>query len=286
MVNNLSLTKTLNAIEKEDLEVMLTVDEQGLVHHKSKIVGITGPPGAGKSTLLNDLIRTLYNGGETIAVLLIDPSDPYTKGAFLGDRIRLNNLPISPNIFVRSVASRGFLGGVSLHTPLFIKAFIAHGFSYILVETVGSGQNDVDINSIADATVYVTSPDIGDGMQALKGGSFNNFDLLVINKADLKGADRAETIIKGNHNITSKNKKLRLIKHQRGSDKSMGAIISNLEEIFMNMPLANRDRFVEYYQKTFLNYYALRYLLAKKALNNGEQGKNVIKRIMKIFDGS
>ena len=252
MRDYLPLVKLLNGIEKGLMEIILDVDRQELVNHGSNIIGITGPPGAGKSTLLSDMVSKIISQGEKVAVLLIDPSDPTTKGAFLGDRIRFNSLPIHPNLFIRSIASRGFLGGVSLYTPLFIKAFIQFGFKKIFIETVGSGQNEVDIYTVADTSIYVTSPDIGDSMQILKGGSMNNFDIMVINKSDLAGADRTETLLRRNADLLGNKGIMRIVKHQKGKESSLKDIFKHLEQRRELDVSERRSKLVRYYLRNIL----------------------------------
>jgi len=159
------------------------------------VVGITGPPGAGKSTLTDQLITTALAVGSfagkhefsEIGVLCIDPSSPFTGGAILGDRIRMQDHATNENVFIRSMATRGHLGGLSLAVPDAVRVLGAGGFSAVLVETVGVGQMEVDIASSADTTVVVTNPGWGDAMQANKAGLLEVADIFVINKADRAG---------------------------------------------------------------------------------------------------
>ena len=161
--------------------------------HPPYVVGITGPPGSGKSTLTDRLIATSWNvaqrGGPLgqIAVLCVDPSSPLTGGAILGDRIRMQDHATNDNVFIRSMATRGHLGGLSLAVPDALRVLGAAGFELVLVETVGVGQMEVEIASAADTTVVVTNPGWGDSMQASKAGLLEVADLFVINKADRSG---------------------------------------------------------------------------------------------------
>ena len=154
------------------------------------IVGITGPPGAGKSTLVNALIRELRITGRTIGVIAVDPSSPVSGGAILGDRIRMMAAADDDGVFIRSLASRGYLGGLSPAAVRIIDALDAAGKDVVLIETVGTGQNEVDIAEIADVRVVVTAPGLGDGIQAMKAGLLEIADIMVVNKADRDGADR------------------------------------------------------------------------------------------------
>jgi LAO/AO transport system kinase len=155
-------------------------------------VGITGAPGAGKSTLTNRLIKEVRADGLKVGVLAIDPSSPFTGGAILGDRVRMQDHATDEGVFIRSMATRGHLGGLSLATPEAIRVLDAAGLPYVLVETVGVGQVEVEIAGAADTTVVVVNPGWGDAVQANKAGLLEVADLFVINKADRPGAQEAE----------------------------------------------------------------------------------------------
>ena len=156
-------------------------------HHQ--VIGITGPPGAGKSTLVDGLIGEFISAGKKIAVLCVDPSSPFNLGALLGDRIRLSNWYNHPDVFIRSLATRGSLGG--LHPAILeITSFLnACPFDYIIVETVGVGQSEVEIAGLADATVVVMVPEAGDEIQTMKAGLMEVADIFVVNKSDRPDAD-------------------------------------------------------------------------------------------------
>ncbi|NJE04942.1 methylmalonyl Co-A mutase-associated GTPase MeaB [Thermococcus sp. M36] len=155
------------------------------------IVGITGPPGAGKSTLLDKLIRVVREEGKVVGVIAIDPTSPFTGGALLGDRIRMQRHSTDPGVFIRSMATRGSLGGLAKATNDAIKVLDAYGCDIIFVETVGVGQIEIDIVKTADTVVLVTVPGLGDDIQAIKAGLMEIADVFVINKADKEGADAA-----------------------------------------------------------------------------------------------
>jgi LAO/AO transport system kinase len=155
-------------------------------------VGITGPPGSGKSTLTSRLIASLRVGGSQIGVLAVDPSSPFTGGALLGDRVRMQEHALDPGVFVRSMATRGHLGGLALATPEAVRVLDAVGIPVVLVETVGVGQVEVEIAGAADTTMVVVNPGAGDSIQANKAGLFEVADLFVINKADRPGARETE----------------------------------------------------------------------------------------------
>lgn len=153
------------------------------------IVGITGPPGAGKSTLVNALIGEWRSQGRQIAILAVDPTSPFSGGAVLGDRIRMQEHATDPGVFIRSLATRGHLGGLSRSVLPLITLLDASGFEIILLETVGVGQEDVEIKNIAHTTVFVTVPGLGDGIQAMKAGILEIADVYLVNKADIPNAE-------------------------------------------------------------------------------------------------
>jgi LAO/AO transport system kinase len=153
------------------------------------IIGVTGPPGAGKSTLVNSLIEQLVSEGNKIAVLAIDPTSPFNFGSLLGDRIRMSGHFNSPDVFIRSLATRGSLGGLSAKTIEMADVLRAAGFDYVLVETVGVGQSEIEIAGLADITFVVLVPESGDEIQNIKSGLMEVADAFIINKADRDNAD-------------------------------------------------------------------------------------------------
>lgn len=157
---------------------------------KAYIIGITGPPGAGKSTFTDKIAKSLRLENKKIGIIAIDPTSPFTKGAILGDRIRMNDLSIDKNVFIRSMGTRGSLGGLSNATQAAIKVLDAYGCDYIFVETVGVGQSEIDIVKTADTTVMIMVPGLGDDIQAIKAGVMEIADIFVVNKADRDGAKK------------------------------------------------------------------------------------------------
>jgi len=160
------------------------------------VLGITGPPGAGKSTLCDALTTALRAAGQTVGVLAVDPSSPYTGGAILGDRVRMMRHHTDPGVFIRSMATRGWLGGLARATAEMTMLLDAAGRDIVMVETVGVGQDEVEIARLADVTVVVLAPGQGDDVQAIKAGIMEIADVFVINKSDLPGADKLEREIK------------------------------------------------------------------------------------------
>jgi LAO/AO transport system kinase len=163
---------------------------------KATIVGITGPPGAGKSTLVDQLTRTLRGQAKSIGIIAVDPSSPFTGGAILGDRIRMQSHHADAGVFIRSMATRGRMGGLAAGTFEMAMLMDAAGRDVILVETVGVGQDEIEIARLADVTAVVLVPGMGDDIQAIKAGLMEIADVFVINKADQAGADRLELELK------------------------------------------------------------------------------------------
>ncbi len=159
-------------------------------------LGITGPPGAGKSTLVTKLALEYRSRGETVAIVAVDPTSPFSGGALLGDRVRMHELSGDDGVFIRSMATRGSMGGLAVHTAQACDVLDAAGFSRILIETVGVGQSELEVAQTADTTAVVLVPESGDAVQAMKAGLMEIADVFVINKADREGADRAAQAIR------------------------------------------------------------------------------------------
>ena len=157
---------------------------------RAHVVGVTGAPGVGKSTTTNALVTAYRAAGRRVGVLAVDPSSPFSGGALLGDRIRMSEHAADPEVFIRSMASRGHLGGLSWAAPQALRVLDAAGCDVVLLETVGVGQSEVEVAGTADTTVVLLAPGMGDGIQAAKAGILEVADVLVVNKADREGADR------------------------------------------------------------------------------------------------
>ncbi|PXY25121.1 transporter [Prauserella coralliicola] len=175
----------------EDAHPQLPEIAAALTPHtgNARVVGLTGPPGVGKSTSTSMLLSALREQGKRVGVLAIDPSSPFSGGALLGDRIRMTEHATDPGVFIRSMATRGHLGGLAWATPQAVRVLDAAGFDVVLIETVGVGQSEVDVVRLADTTVVLLAPGMGDGIQAAKAGVLEIADVFVVNKADRDGAD-------------------------------------------------------------------------------------------------
>jgi LAO/AO transport system kinase len=157
---------------------------------QAHVVGLTGSPGVGKSTATSALVKVLRSEGKRVGVLAVDPSSPFSGGALLGDRVRMGDHALDEGVYIRSMASRGHLGGLAWTTPQALRVLDAAGFDVVLVETVGVGQSEVEVAGLADTTVVLLAPGMGDGIQAAKAGILEIGDVFVVNKADREGADQ------------------------------------------------------------------------------------------------
>ena len=157
---------------------------------RAHVVGVTGPPGVGKSTSTSELVRVLRGQGRRVGVLAVDPSSPFSGGALLGDRVRMGEHATDQGVFIRSMATRGHLGGLAWATPQALRVLDAAGCDVVLVETVGVGQSEVEVAALADTTLVLLAPGAGDGVQAAKAGILEVADVFVVNKADRDGADQ------------------------------------------------------------------------------------------------
>jgi LAO/AO transport system kinase len=158
---------------------------------KAQVIGITGPPGCGKSTLIAQLADRYRDSDHSVGIVAVDPSSQITGGALLGDRIRMGKLAADPRVFIRSMATRGHFGGIARATEDAVRILVAAGMDYVIIETAGAGQSDVDVKELAHTTIVVTAPGLGDEIQALKAGIMEIGDIFVVNKADMADVDRA-----------------------------------------------------------------------------------------------
>ena len=188
--NTRAVARAISLVENRDPHAQALID--GLYPHggRATIIGITGSPGSGKSTLTDRLIARERSAGRTVAVIAVDPSSPFTGGAILGDRLRMQDHATDPGVFIRSMASRGSLGGLAVAAGDAVRVLDAAGYDTLLIETIGVGQTEVDVVELADLVLLVLMPGAGDEIQALKAGVMEIGDFYVINKDDLPGADK------------------------------------------------------------------------------------------------
>ena len=186
-----ALARLLSLVEDESPQVRSVIKDLLPSTGRARIIGLTGAPGVGKSTVTSALVRAFRAAGGRVAVLAVDPTSPFTGGALLGDRIRMQDHAVDDRVFIRSMASRGHLGGLAASTPQAIRVLDAAGFEVLLLETVGVGQAEVEVASLADTALVLVAPGMGDAIQAAKAGILEVADVFVVNKADKPGAQEA-----------------------------------------------------------------------------------------------
>jgi LAO/AO transport system kinase len=188
------IAQIISAVENDASEGLLEhiFPHTGKAYH----IGITGPPGAGKSTMVNAIAKQLLAKNKKIGIIAVDPSSPFSGGALLGDRVRMNDLALNENVFIRSMATRGSLGGLAKTTKDVALVLDAAGMDYVIVETIGVGQVELDIAQVCDTTVVVLVPESGDSIQAMKAGLLEIADVMVVNKGDREGSERLVTELK------------------------------------------------------------------------------------------
>jgi LAO/AO transport system kinase len=281
------LARALTLVEN-DIAPSLALLKSLKIKNNVPVLGITGPPGAGKSTLVNAIASFLVLQNKKIAILAVDPTSPFNFGSLLGDRIRMAAQFNNPNVYIRSIATRGALGGISVKTLEMLDVLKASNFDLIIVETVGVGQSEVEIAGLADKTMVVLVPESGDEIQNIKSGLMEIANAFVVNKADREGADifcnNLKKLVNDSHQnlpvfktVADKNlgidklcdwiltpsenddyrKKLlvadkifRIIQHKRMQNLDKAALIDALERA-MNEPEFNAYKFAEQYTKTF-----------------------------------
>ncbi|MFC3039636.1 methylmalonyl Co-A mutase-associated GTPase MeaB [Virgibacillus xinjiangensis] len=191
-----ALARAITMVENEHPEKLDLLSDIFSLRKQAQFIGITGSPGAGKSSLVNRLITHIREEGKTVAVIAVDPTSPFSGGALLGDRVRMNEHFTDDGVYIRSMATRGSLGGLARSTKDAVRVCDAYGFDMVLVETVGVGQSELDIMKIVDTTALVLTPNSGDVLQIFKAGIMEIADLFVINKADLPGYGKLKALLK------------------------------------------------------------------------------------------
>ena len=261
---HISISKAVSIVESNGENYDLLISSLFFQSGHAYKIGVTGPPGAGKSTLIDRLISKFRKNDLTVAVLSVDPSSPFSGGAILGDRIRMNNYYDDRGVFIRSVSSRGSSGGISEKTELILEVFDSSGFDVVIVETVGVGQIELDVMNCVDCLILALVPESGDDIQTMKAGLMEAPDIFVINKSDREGSSKVELYI-----------------------RSM--LEDNLNEVDRHPPVVQtsykNERSIEKLFKEILSFWEWQKNEGLISKNTNERYKNIIKNnIRNIFE--
>jgi LAO/AO transport system kinase len=270
-----ALARAISAIEDASAESLTLLKALFPFSGRARVIGLTGAPGAGKSTLVDHLAREYRKQERSIGIVAVDPTSPYTGGAILGDRIRMQAHHADPGIYIRSMATRGFLGGLARATTDVATVLDASGKDLVLIETVGVGQDEVDIVRLADITVVILVPGMGDDVQTIKAGIMEIADIFVINKSDREGADRVEREIRAMQTLAIRGDKwtptiVKTVAVEGKGIPELAAAIANYEQflhkqgLLLKKKISNwRERLIEMLRESLLQR------LLKEGLSEG-----------------
>jgi len=227
-----SIARTISIIENNQPEAQKIISLLYPKTGKAHILGITGPPGAGKSTLIEKLVKELRNRGKTVGVVAVDPTSPFSGGAFLGDRVRMQDLSLDPGVYIRSMATRNNPGGLAKATKDAARVLDASGKEVVIVETVGAGQSEVEVVKVAHTILVVQAPGLGDDIQAIKAGQMEIGDIFVVNKGDRENADKAVSDIEAMLEMATEKKgwKPPVVKTSALTGEGIAELIECIEE--------------------------------------------------------
>jgi LAO/AO transport system kinase len=248
-----TVSRAISVVENEDKDKIALLQALYKYTGKAYKIGITGPPGAGKSTITDCLIKNLTKKNFKIGVIAVDPTSPFTGGALLGDRVRMTDSTLFENVFIRSMATRGSLGGLSKNVNDVCKILDAAGKDFIIIETVGVGQSELDIAQTADTTVVALVPESGDAVQAMKAGLMEIADIFALNKSDRQGADEIVTSLKNILHLRSPQEDNREIKVLKTIAVKNTGIEELIEEIFSHKIHLNSTGYLDKKRKEHLS---------------------------------
>lgn len=224
-----ALSRGITLVENGEPEARELLEELYPRVGRARRIGFTGPPGVGKSTLVSELARHWRSQSKTVGIVAVDPTSPFTGGALLGDRIRMSAIGLDPGVFIRSMATRGALGGLARATYDVCDLMDASGKDAVLVETVGVGQSEIEIVRVTDTTVVILSPESGDGVQAMKSGLMEIADVIVINKADRPGADALEMSVRSSYELSAGRKPPAILQTVAATGKGIAEAAAGIE---------------------------------------------------------
>ncbi len=279
-----AIAKTISIIENNEPEAQKIISQIYPKTGNAHIVGITGPPGAGKSTLIEKLVKELRNRGKTVGIVAVDPTSPFSGGAFLGDRVRMQDLSLDPGVYIRSMATRNHPGGLAKATKDAARVLDASGKDVVIVETVGAGQSEVEVVKVAQTILVVLATGLGDDIQAIKAGQMEIGDIFVVNKGDRENADKAVSDIQAMLELAPEKKGWRphVIKTSALTGEGIADLLERIDEHAKHLKKgAHRERRKERVENELAE--ALTQKITEslmKELKQSEEWKRLAKKIL------